>query len=621
MKAAFFKWTYGNGNSIIFHGRDEKGNRVHYKLDYEDKPYLYVQDPNGKDGRSFEGIPLKRIYVNRPEDIKLEREKYDITYEAKVPWIDRIRYDHGIKYGIDLETGEPSDFMIQPRIAYLDIEVVDKNGFPNTERASDKVIGFTLYDSFKENYYICVLEKQINTEKILNLIGHLNFKVITFETENKLLEWLNRYLNSKDSPDIVTGWNIIEFDQKYLENRGNAIGSKVDFSNVLVFDLYTAYKGFNYGLPSYKLDYVAKRELGISKYHYEGTLYDLYQNDPETYAYYNYNDVRILVELEKKMKIIDFHHFLYNLTGCSMTDTGYKNRLVDSFLYFDLHDKGIRLPTDPYKQKMDIEGAYVSEASKGIFENVVVFDFNSEYPSILSTFNISPETIDINGSVKTPYCNFRTDEVGIFPKIVIKLLEERKKLKNSENPSDKIKQFAIKGVVNSFYGIFGEEKYKLYDPLIANSITYLAREHLKYIINFMSNKGYKCLYSDTDSIFFTHDKYIGKSYSDIEEDVNTLLKEVSDKSLEFAINHGSKNCYLSLKVDKVYSKWLQTGVKKRYSGIKLNGELDTTGMEMIRSDSSNYTKEIQDKFIRKILTDKEHALEYYRAEEEKWRKH
>ena len=56
---------------------------------------------------------------------------------------------------------------------------------------------------------------------------------------------------------------------------------------------------------SYRLDYIGEVEVGMKKVSYEGTLNDLYDNDLQTFIDYNIRDVRILVELDKKLDFID----------------------------------------------------------------------------------------------------------------------------------------------------------------------------------------------------------------------------------------------------------------------------------------------------------------------------
>ena len=51
----------------------------------------------------------------------------------------------------------------------------------------------------------------------------------------------------------------------------------------------------------------------MKKVEYEGTLDDLYETDLQTFIDYNIRDVKILVELEKKLKLIEISRGIYHL--------------------------------------------------------------------------------------------------------------------------------------------------------------------------------------------------------------------------------------------------------------------------------------------------------------------
>ena len=57
--------------------------------------------------------------------------------------------------------------------------------------------------------------------------------------------------------------------------------------------------------PSWKLDSIGEKYVGINKVEYDGSLDRLFENDIDTFIEYNFVDVEILVELDKKLQYLD----------------------------------------------------------------------------------------------------------------------------------------------------------------------------------------------------------------------------------------------------------------------------------------------------------------------------
>jgi DNA polymerase elongation subunit (family B) len=62
-------------------------------------------------------------------------------------------------------------------------------------------------------------------------------------------------------------------------------------------------------------------------------------------------------------------------------------------------------------------------------------------------------------------------------------------------------QYAVKILMNSFYGVFASSFYRFTDPKLGASITEWARYNIKNIIRQLDDEGKDVVYSDTDSIF------------------------------------------------------------------------------------------------------------------------
>ena len=62
-------------------------------------------------------------------------------------------------------------------------------------------------------------------------------------------------------------------------------------------------------------------------------------------------------------------------------------------------------------------------------------------------------------------------------------------------------QYAVKILMNSFYGVFASGFYRFTHRDLGSSITAWARQNIKGIISAVEDEGHGVVYSDTDSIF------------------------------------------------------------------------------------------------------------------------
>ncbi|MGC8654354.1 MAG: DNA polymerase domain-containing protein [Candidatus Kryptoniota bacterium] len=570
------------------------------------KSYFYVEGEGTGEMTSIDGRKLKKVYTNKPQDVPKEREKYRETWEADIPFVFRNWIDSGYYKYIDEETLKPVKEEIRPRKCYIDIEVDDSAGFPDPEQAGEQVLSIVFYDTYF-NYYNILTYKKVDTFKFLEKIGKLNFKLRLFDNEEEMLRSFYRYISDRDTaPDVILGWNVA-FDYDYLTTRMAKFGLRLNRNEYCIFDLMTAYERLHENdIESLSLEYVATLELGRGKVKRKERVKDLWDKDVVEEIYYNYTDVALLVELEEKLKMFDFFFTLSETAGTLEISRWNASYIADSFLLHRLHGK-MALPTTVKHEKASVQGATVLPPSNGVFENVVVFDFRSEYPSIIYTFNLSPDTL--NGGT----------ELGVIPQIVGYLVEERLKIKN--DPTKANQQRVLKEITNSFYGLFGDEGYRLYNPDIQAKITYYAREHLVYIKDKIEQSGRRVLYGDTDSVFVEWGKKIDEGEI---TSIKQFAKQLNDGMDEFTARWGRGKGMLEVDIDSIFSKWVQTGVKKRYYGEiiykknKWTNELYSRGFELRRSNTSLYTKKKQRELMLKSFEGKDTVIQWYKNELDAW---
>lgn len=371
--------------------------------------YAYVSDPKGK----FLSMTGKRVSRTR----KYFRGKPGV-FESDLPIETRVLTD------LYLNEDTPSEGNVT---LFFDIEVSMKEGVPNTETAQNPVTSIALYNPNEDAYTVLVLDEAALYQDRLS--DKLN--IIFCKTEYELLHnFIITYQSI--SPTIITGWNSNGFDIPYIYNRlkrvcGTQVANKlspigkVRFSDrlerykiagVSSLDYLELYRKFTYKQqPNYRLDTIGRIEVGMGKVEYEGSLDMLFAEDLEKFIDYNLQDVKIIVELDKKKKLIELVRSICHIGHVPYEDYNMSSRFLEGTIVTYLHRKGIVVTDKPPAPDLSDEktsddedsddedsddgsftGAYVKEPVPGLYEWVYSLDLQSLYPSIIMSLNISPET-------------------------------------------------------------------------------------------------------------------------------------------------------------------------------------------------------------------------------------
>jgi len=592
--------------------------------------------------KSIYGDELRRINCRgSPIDIHVTKNLYQ-HFEGDIPYHVRYMIDNHITSGIETESElcdyrlvKPCDVKTPARVCFLDIECSDEKGFPEPER--DPIIAVTVYDNF-DNKYISLLLNL--TEKPVTIQDPPNRKTYVFQNEKAMLIALCDYIKQKD-PDIISGWNVRDFDIDYTLKRMEvfeiktdsisrlppAYGDKRNKTNIRgrnVFDLLEAYKKITTASgkrESYRLDAIAEYELEEHKVHFNGRIIDLAKEDPQKLIDYNFKDVELCVGIDKKNKIIDFYRELASFVGCPLDKTLDSSSVVDIYVLRQAHDKFI-LPSKGFATEDKFEGATVFDPSKGIEENVIVLDLKSLYPMCMITMNASPETKDPNGELHSPGdshhpngIHFKKQPIGLVRGIILELLEKRdaikKKMKTlpKESPEYELldqQQSVLKIIMNTYYGVSGYTRFRMFDNEIASAVTAAGRAIIEFTRKYVESKGYKVKYGDTDSSFIkihgvTDPEEIKKLAFDLERELNEQYPKFAKEVLN------ADESFFSTKFEKYYRRFFQGGKKKRYAGnlIWKEGqnidEIDIVGFETKRSDSPQLAREVMKKILEMVL--------------------
>lgn len=483
----------------------------------------------------------KKVILTHPGETVEARKQYPITYEADIPYVKRYLLDR-----------VNTPIQKKPlKICYLDIEVERGNGSLDTKNTPMPVtmVGLLIDNSFTQ------------------FVGD----------ENEIFNSLNLYI-ANQQPDIITGWNVENYDFEYLKNRAVAIGAKRIPNTFVQFDLLTFYKKMTIRkLESYSLENVSQIELG------EGKAYDKSEEE------YNKQDVLLVEKLDKKLGIIEYYDELRRIIGCEFDDLKYNSTMIDMLV---LKESKEPLPTRVKKKKEKFDGAYVIAPEKGIHKNIACLDFKSLYPSIICQFNISTDSKSKNGDIKLPNGVCYDSTINSFTKQIVEKLWNKRKYYKSKEHYDFNKQYSYKVLVNAFYGYFGYPGSRLYDIGVVASIPLMGQKAIHWTADLLKDYKYNIIAGDTDSVYVeVKDK----------EDAKKITKLVNDSLDEFVQQYGCKNNnFMEIEFEELYDKILFFNVKKKYICLS-KGKMKYVGAEIIRRDKTQLTKQFQKTVFENVL--------------------
>jgi DNA polymerase I len=644
-----------DGPVIHIFGRDAEGKSV--KIDVTGfRPYFYVPADQaeaipasshvfletGTSYNSIRGESLRRLFTQNPGDVRQEREQFR-HFEADIPFATRFMIDTGLTGGVfshstetDYKELAPAEVEAPARSCIIDIECEDERGFPDPQR--DAIIAITAYDSFPGDYVTFLLvgggtpaaiaEKEAAGGLANGCFRKEMHTICTYADETGMLRAFARYITERD-PDVLSGWNFTEFDMPYISQRMERLGlqpaqlarlSGMTERNALrgraLFDLLTAYKKMHLSQKeSYRLDAIALDEVGEQKVRYTGTISNLWKTQPELLVEYNFKDVELCVKINRKDNIIEFYREIARYVGCPLDKTLNSSSVVDVFVLRKAFGKYV-LPSKGFVNAEEFEGATVFEPSRGVRENVIVLDLKSLYPMAMMTINASMETKDPNGELKAPNgIRFRKKPDGLTRTIISELLKERDEKKALRNTFEfgspqyvlyDMQQNVLKVIMNTYYGVSGYPRFRLFDREIGSAATSVGRAIIEHTRRVIEQQGFKVIYGDTDSCMVQLSKEFNKEQTIAT--ARTIEKRLNESYKDFAKNElNADEHFFSIKFEKIYARFFQAGKKKRYAGSlvwkegKDVKETDIVGFEIRRSDTPQITKVVQQRVMEMIL--------------------
>ena len=522
---------------------------------------------------------------------------------------------------------------ISPKYISLDIETIGLK-----DHQEIVLISIHSPENTKENK-VYVDKSKIHENKLKEVLEHRfeGFELISFDNEKDLLIKFKEDIIVIE-PQIIFGWNVIDFDFKVIKERFETHNLEFKFSKyegdcrlrlysdffknstmecpgVLIFDAIHILKMNFISFEDYKLDTVAKEVLGDEKIELvedneEDSIDDkisaitnLLNKNPIKLIEYNFKDSYLTSAIIEKLKLLELICKRSIITGTPLSRIKSPIATLDIMYLKELHKRGYVAQSNfNFSESNPIEGAFVIEPKMGFYEDVFVLDFKSLYPSIIMTFNIDPFTYKESGQIEAPNGVKFDKERGILPDLIFKLYKERDIAKKEK---DSTKSFALKTTMNSFYGAMASPKSRFYNREVGESITAFARHIIKKAKKFVEEKGHKVIYGDTDSIFVQikmtkEDKSIKYKLERGKE----LEKEINDYFEKWVQTKYKQSNHLQIEFEKLFTKFFIAS-KKRYVGYdEISKKTTFTGMEAIRGDWTDLAKRFQIDLVKQMFAEK-----------------
>ncbi len=451
------------------------------------------------------------------------------------------------------------------------------------------------------------------------------------KSEQDLLLALIRWFSNYD-PDVVIGWNVVNFDFRLLVQRAQyhnlslnlgreqsactfrkSKQSNIGFVHLpgrVIIDGIDALKSATYNFSSWSLEHVSQELLNQGK---QITAPDdrlseikrMFEHDKPALAKYNLQDCILVTQIFAKTHLLDFLIERAKLTGLALDKMGGSVAAFSNLYLPRLHRSGYIAPNLEMQNWQASPGGYVMDSKPGLYQSVLVLDFKSLYPSIIRTFLIDPLglieglKLEQGTELHQAVAGFKGGQfhrqLHHLPQLITTLWNERDKAKRDHNLAF---SQAIKIIMNSFYGVLGAQGCRFFDARLASSITMRGHEIMKQTRILFEERGYEVIYGDTDSLFVN----LNKSANIAEADAigQQLVAEINQWWQQHIASNYALDSYIELEYETHFEKFFmptirdsETGSKKRYAGRLTTGEIIFKGLESVRTDWTELAHQFQ----------------------------
>jgi len=486
-------------------------------------------------------------------------------------------------------------------------------------------------------------------------------RVTSFGSERDLLARFAERVRDLD-PDVLTGWNVIEFDFRMIARRFSALGLPFDIgrsdeesrylegsggaSSALIASgrqTLDAMRALRSGPERYEdlsLEAVARSVLGAGKLvHSRGEekldeLDRLYAESPAEFASYCGRDAALVLAILRKTGLDELTLKRSTLTGVGI-DRAWTSIPPFEMIYArGLRARSVCVPPEPRYNDAGSPGGLILEPGPGLFEDVLVLDFKSLYPTVILTFNVDPLAFELArtaeagataGLIEAPNGARFVRERGILPEAIADYFARREEARKRGDP---VAVYVYKILMNSFYGVLGARSCRYAKTELAGAVTSFGQKWLSFTRDWAEERGYRVLYGDTDSVFISSgmaragsgsEKASRERAAELTAMGERLCAELNADLARAVLEEYGLESRLEIKLEKCYDRFFiprmrspqysgdeegdaPRGRSKGYAGRHAaTGGIEIKGMEAARSDWTPLARRFQTEVLERVF--------------------
>jgi len=408
-------------DSVLVWERDDPAQRTLRRV--KAPRYFYVPNEDGEYTSIF-GEKLEKIVADDVDEFNALVKQYPA----------RARHESDISPVFKVLMNEYYERPLPIlNFAFIDIETDTRKalGWSTVQNPYAAINAVTIYQSWTQQYITLLIPPK--GYKIENF----NAEVQAVMAELKMdfapefilckneIDLLQRFIESIQNADLLSGWNSEFFDIPYIMARlervtpklvpkMSFIGARPPKKNVVMrfgeealtyklsgrchIDYLDLFKKFAQDVryPTYSLGFVGNAEVGAPKVEFDGHFEDFYNTEFPKFAAYNARDVDILVKINAKRKLIQLVNTMAHGNTCLFENLLGTVRYVETAIVnraHHVHNLIVRDKNGPSSDGGIVDGALVLDTVPGLHEWLGSVDINSLYPSVIRALNISPEMI------------------------------------------------------------------------------------------------------------------------------------------------------------------------------------------------------------------------------------
>jgi DNA polymerase elongation subunit (family B) len=407
------------------------GEKVKVEEDFVNEYYVQCNASEATH-KDIHSTPMKKKIGGRKQDIDMLKQSGLKVAESDLP--PEMKFLHQRYGGVKDLKPVYKDY----NVCFIDIEIASEGEFPKPEEAKYPINLISVKSSKTGRITTFGSDEYTGNSELVQDYYHV-------PDEERLMEKFIKWFR-KQKFDIITGWNVLNFDMAYIFQRcinltgEEALGKAMspvnrvklkrngewNISGVTVLDYLELYKNFTFDTKvSYSLQSIGMIECDEGKLDLDGSINSIWKTNWNQFVEYNIQDVLLVEKIDNKMQFLELAIVFCHQALIPFDRIFSSISTIEGYMLRALHEHNLVMPdrrsgvqdwwmqngmykvkqpngevyiqNEPPKDKgplpIDryVKGGYV-EAKPGLYKHLMSFDVTSLYPHMIIQYNISPET-------------------------------------------------------------------------------------------------------------------------------------------------------------------------------------------------------------------------------------